>query len=113
MEQAAVELETHGYVLPTEEVKHHDIIKESTEVVVEAHETMYDRTVDKGSIMPLFLRSVPGGAQKGLLYVYDLERKDFYIYLMAHMAKAFLQERLCYPESGGHLCVSGKIQLGK
>ena len=44
--------------------------------------------------------------------MYDFEAEDFYIYMMAHMAKAFLQERLWYPESGGHLCVSGKIRWG-
>ena len=130
MEQAAVELEAMGYVLQ-QKIKHHDIYRKAPGIVVEAHRAMYDRTVDERQYA-YFSDLSRAVRRKGFLYVYDFEAEDFYIYMMAHMAKhfyhslscknalpydgsygkAFLQERLWYPESGGHLCVSGKIRWG-
>ena len=106
MEQAAVELEAMGYVLQ-QKIKHHDIYRKAPGIVVEAHRAMYDRTVDERQYA-YFSDLSRAVRRKGFLYVYDFEAEDFYIYMMAHMA-SILQERLWYPESGGHLCVSGKF----
>ena len=123
MEQAAVELEAMGYVLQ-QKIKHHDIYRKAPGIVVEAHRAMYDRTVDERQYA-YFSDLSRAVRRKGFLYVYDFEAEDGirhrvwivgggrFLYLHdGSYGKAFLQERLWYPESGGHLCVSGKIRWG-
>ena len=87
MEQAATELETMGYVLQ-QKIRHHDIYRKAPGIVVEAHRAMYDRTVDKRQYA-YFSDLSRAVRRKGFLYVYDFEAEDFYIYMMAHMAKHF------------------------
>ena len=87
MEQAAVELEAMGYVLQ-QKIKHHDIYRKAPGIVVEAHRAMYDRTVDERQYA-YFSDLSRAVRRKGFLYVYDFEAEDFYIYMMAHMAKHF------------------------
>lgn len=87
MEQAAAELETMGYVLQ-QKIRHHDIYRKAPGIVVEAHRAMYDRTVDKRQYA-YFSDLSRAVRRKGFLYVYDFEAEDFYIYMMAHMAKHF------------------------
>lgn len=110
MEQAAVELEAMGYVLQ-QKIKHHDIYRKAPGIVVEAHRAMYDRTVDKRQYA-YFSDLSRAVRRKGLLYVYDFDGGRFLYLHDGSYGKAFLQERLWYPESGGHLCVSGKIRWG-
>lgn len=90
MEQAAVELEAMGYVLQ-QKIKHHDIYWKAPGIVVEAHRAMYDRTVDERQYA-YFSDLSRAVRRKGFLYVYDFEAEDFYIYMMAHMAKHFTRE---------------------
>lgn len=87
MEQAAAELERMGYVLE-QKIKHHDIYRKAPGIVVEAHRAMYDRTVDERQYA-YFSDLSRAVRRKGFLYVYDFEAEDFYIYMMAHMAKHF------------------------
>ena len=87
MEQAAAELEAMGYVLQ-QKIKHHDIYRKAPGIVVEAHRAMYDRTVDERQYA-YFSDLSRAVRRKGFLYVYDFEAEDFYIYMMAHMAKHF------------------------
>ena len=87
MEQAAVELEAMGYVLQ-QKIKHHDIYRKAPGIVVEAHRAMYDRTVDERQYA-YFSDLSRAVRRKDFLYVYDFEAEDFYIYMMAHMAKHF------------------------
>lgn len=87
MEQAAAELEAMGYVLQ-QKIKHHDIYRKAPGIVVEAHRVMYDRTVDERQYA-YFSDLSRAVRRKGFLYVYDFEAEDFYIYMMAHMAKHF------------------------
>ena len=87
MEQAAEELQDMGYVLQ-QKIKHHDIYRKAPGIVVEAHRAMYDRTVDERQYA-YFSDLSRAVRRKGFLYVYDFEAEDFYIYMMAHMAKHF------------------------
>ena len=87
MEQAAEELQDMGYVLQ-QKIKHHDIYRKAPGIVVEAHRAMYDRTVDERQYA-YFSDLSRAVRRKGFLYVYDFETEDFYIYMMAHMAKHF------------------------
>ena len=87
MEQAAAELESMGYVLQ-QKIKHHDIYRKDPGIVVEAHRAMYDRTVDEKQYT-YFSDLSRAVRRKGFLYVYDFEPEDFYVYMMAHMAKHF------------------------
>lgn len=87
MDQAAAELEALGYVLQ-QKIKHHDIYRKAPGVVVEVHRAMYDRTVDERQYA-YFSDLSRAVRRKGFLYVYDFEAEDFYIYMMAHMAKHF------------------------
>lgn len=87
MEQAEAELERMGYTL-RQKIKHHDIYDKNPGIVVEAHRSMYDRTVDEKQYA-YFSDLSRAVRRKGYLYVYDFEPEDFYIYMMAHMAKHF------------------------
>lgn len=86
-EQAATELEAMGYVLQ-QKIKHHDIYRKAPGIVVEAHRAMYDRTVDEKQYA-YFSDLSRAVRRKGFLYIYDFEPEDFYIYMIAHMAKHF------------------------
>ena len=87
MEQAEAELTGMGYVLQ-QKIKHHDIYRKAPGIVVEAHRAMYDRTVDERQYA-YFSDLSRAVRRKGYLYVYDFEAEDFYIYMIAHMAKHF------------------------
>ena len=87
MKQAAQLLEEKGYTL-VRSIKHHDIYKKPPFMVVEAHKVMYDKTVDGGQYK-YFSNFSKAVLQEGKKYTYDFNREDFYIYMMAHMAKHF------------------------
>lgn len=87
MKKAAQLLEEKGYTL-LRSIKHHDIYKKEPFMVVEAHKVMYDKTVD-GEQHKYFSNFSKAVLQEGKKYTYDFNREDFYIYMMAHMAKHF------------------------
>ena len=87
MEQAEEELTRRGYVL-LQRIRHHDIYRKAPGIIVEAHKSMYDRTVDERQYA-YFTDLSRVVRRKGYLYLYDFEPEDFYIYMMAHMAKHF------------------------
>lgn len=76
-----------GYTL-SQDIKHHEIYVKKPFMVVEAHRAMYDRTVDENQYQYFsdFSRAI---LREGCLYTYDFNREDFYVYLIAHMAKHF------------------------
>lgn len=87
MEKAEDELKEMGYTLH-QAIKHHDIYVKAPLMVVEAHRAMYDKTVDNNQYdyFSDFSKTV---LQDGCSYTYDFKTEDFYIYMMAHMAKHF------------------------
>lgn len=87
MEQAREILMGNGYDL-TKEIKHHDIYMKKPFMVVEAHRVLYDKTVD-GEQYRYFSSFSKAKLREGFQYTYDFNKEDFYVYMMAHMAKHF------------------------
>ena len=86
-DKAAEELKSMGYVLD-ESIKHHDIYKKLPHMVVEAHRAMYDKTVDYTQY-EYFSNLSKAVLREGCSYIYDFTTEDFYLYMIAHMAKHF------------------------
>lgn len=76
-----------GYSL-AQSIKHHDIYYKNPFMVVEVHRSMYDKTVD-GNQYDYFKSFEKAILKDGQKYTYDFNREDFYIYMIAHMAKHF------------------------
>lgn len=87
MEKAAGILEKMGYVL-LRSVKHHDIYVKRPYMVVEAHRAMYDKTVDEKQYR-YFSDLSKAQLKEGHSYTYEFRPEDFYVYMLAHMAKHF------------------------
>ena len=87
MKQAKRILLERGYEL-TQEIKHHDIYMKRPYMVVEAHRVLYDKTVD-GQQYRYFSGFSKAKLRDGYQYTYDFGKEDFYVYMMAHMAKHF------------------------
>lgn len=76
-----------GYTL-SQSVKHHDIYYKPPFLIVEAHRAMYDKTVD-GNQYDYFKNFDRAIVKEGKKYTYDFGKEDFYVYMIAHMAKHF------------------------
>ena len=69
-------------------IKHHDIYIKKPFMVVEMHRAMYDKTVD-GNQFDYFKSFEKAVLREGKKYTYDFNKEDFYVYMIAHMAKHF------------------------
>lgn len=71
-----------------ERESHHDIFLKQSVLMVEVHRCLYDAKVDGGqsSYFGTFERS---HRKEGYKATYELSKEDFYIYMIAHMAKHF------------------------
>lgn len=80
-------LQEMGYSLK-QSIKHHDIYHKPPFMAVEVHRSMYDKTVDSNQYKYFsgFTKSI---LRDGMQYTYDFTIEDFYVYMMAHMAKHF------------------------
>lgn len=87
MEKAATELQDMGYSLH-KSIHHHDIYTKYPYMIIEAHRAMYDKTVDKNQY-EYFTNFSKAQLMENHKYTYDFNAEDFYIYLIAHMAKHF------------------------
>ncbi|MBR4146143.1 MAG: nucleotidyltransferase family protein [Lachnospiraceae bacterium] len=76
-----------GYTL-AQSIKHHDIYFKKPFMIVEVHRAMYDRTVD-GNQYDYFKSFDKVVLREGKKYTYDFNKEDFYVYMIAHMAKHF------------------------
>lgn len=87
MEKATAELQDMGYSL-AKSIKHHDIYTKPPFMAIEAHRAMYDRTVDTNQYdyFSDFTRAMP---IENSGCTYNFNDNDFYIYMLAHMAKHF------------------------
>ena len=86
MERADVLLREQGYTL-LQAIRHHDVYRKDG-IILEAHRAMYDRTVDERQYA-YFADLSRARLREGYQYIYDFGCEDFYIYLIAHMAKHF------------------------
>lgn len=87
MEAAGKIMRDMGYSL-VQSIKHHDIYSKKPFMVVEVHRAMYDKTVD-GNQYDYFKSFEKAVLKDGKKYTYDFNREDFYVYMIAHMAKHF------------------------
>lgn len=80
-------LKDRGYQLYRAE-RHHDVYTKAPYMVVEAHRSMYDKTVDKKQYK--YFESFRRTKRKeNCQYTYVFEKEDFYIYMISHIAKHF------------------------
>ncbi len=87
MKKAGDKLVELGYAKYGEAI-HHDEYYKQPYMFVEAHCAMYDKNTDVGQYdyFKSFSRAV---LREGMKYTYDFNHNDFYVYLLAHMAKHF------------------------
>ena len=88
-EKAEGILNGEGYT-KIQEVKHHAVFSKKPYLILEAHWSLYDKNVDKGQYLYYKdnFRAVP---VPGTQYTYDFSKEDFYVYMIAHMAKHFYE----------------------
>lgn len=71
-------------------VKHHVVFRKPPMLVVEAHWSLYEKSVDK--VQYLYyqetFRAVPSADCN---YTYEFSKEDFYVYMISHMAKHFYE----------------------
>ena len=76
-----------GYSL-SQSIKHHDIYYKRPFMIVEVHRSMYDKTVDANQY-DYFKSFEKAVLKENKNYTYDFNKEDFYVYMIAHMAKHF------------------------
>lgn len=86
-ESAALVLNDMGYILNSS-IKHHDIYVKKPYMVVEAHKSLYDKSVD-GAQYKYFVGFDKAVVREGCAYTYGFTNEDFYVYMIAHAAKHF------------------------
>lgn len=87
MDAAGKIMRDMGYTL-AQSIKHHDIYSKKPFMIVEVHRAMYDKTVD-GNQYDYFKSFEKAVLIDGKKYTYDFNKEDFYVYMIAHMAKHF------------------------
>lgn len=73
-----------------QEIKHHAIFTKKPYLVLEAHWALYDKNVDKGQYQ-YFKDNFRAVQVPGTKYTYEFSKEDFYVYMIAHMAKHFYE----------------------
>jgi hypothetical protein len=82
-------VEEMGFTL-LESVKHHDIYVKAPFLIIELHHTLYDKDIDKIQY-EYFKNEKNLTAKEGKKYALQFSTEDFYVYLIAHMAKHFYE----------------------
>ncbi len=89
LDRAKKVVEEMGFTL-YKSINHHDIYKKPPMLVIELHHTLYDKDVDK--IQYEYFKSEKSLIVKeGKSYALQFNTEDFYVYLIAHMAKHFFE----------------------
>ncbi len=87
MEAAADILKQRGYYLE-ETMEQHDVYIKKPYMCIEVHSALYDRKVDE--IQYEYFKDLSKRVlREGHRYTYDFSKEEFYVYMMAHMAKHF------------------------
>ncbi len=89
LNRAKKEVEDMGFTLH-KSVKHHDIYIKPPLLVIELHHALYDRDVDRTQY-EYFKDEKELEAKEGKKYALQFNTEDFYVYLIAHMAKHFYE----------------------
>ncbi len=69
-------------------IRHHDVYVKKPYMCVEVHRALYDKNVDKAQY-EYFKDISKRQLREGYRYTYDFTKEDFYVYMLAHMAKHF------------------------
>lgn len=72
------------------EIKHHAVYEKLPFIVLEAHWDLIDKSVDKNQHVH-FKNECIGVLKPDKRYEYEFSKEDFYIYMIAHMAKHFYE----------------------
>lgn len=70
-------------------VKHHAIFTKKPGIMVEVHWCLFDENVDHKQFM--YFKNFRSNLKEGFKYTYEFSKEDFYIYMLAHMAKHFFE----------------------
>ncbi|WP_029233680.1 nucleotidyltransferase domain-containing protein [Butyrivibrio sp. VCB2006] len=70
-------------------IKHHMIFTKDPGVLVEVHWTLFDQNADKAQ--HLYFKDLRANLAVGKKYTYEFSKEDFYVYMIAHMAKHFFE----------------------
>ena len=89
MDRAKKVVEEMGFTL-YESVKNHDIYMKPPLLMIELHHALYDKDVDKNQY-EYFKNEKYLNAKEGKKYALQFGAEDFYVYLIAHMAKHFYE----------------------
>lgn len=89
LNRAKIVVEEMGFNL-VESVKHHDIYRKSPFLIIELHHELYDKDVDKIQY-DYFKNEKHLIAKEGRKYALQFSAEDFYVYLIAHIAKHFYE----------------------
>lgn len=73
-----------------EEVKHHAVYKKAPFVILEVHWDLIDKSVDSNQYT-YFKQENRSTLKPGKQYEYEFDREQFYVYMIAHMAKHFYE----------------------
>ncbi len=77
----------NGYSFLRKEI-HHDIYRKPPYTIIEVHHALYDKHVDKEQF-DYFKSFERAHTSEGYKYTMSFSLEDFYIYMIAHMAKHF------------------------
>lgn len=89
LKRAKKVVEEMGFTLH-ESVKHHDIYMKAPFLIIELHHALYDKDVDKNQY-EYFKNAEHLIVKEGKKYALQFSTEDFYVYLIAHMAKHFYE----------------------
>lgn len=89
MEKAKLVMQELGLVLK-KSVKHHDVYTKPPFLAVELHWALYDKNVDN-NLFEYFKNTNNLRQKKGSSYALEFLPEDFYVYMIAHMAKHFYE----------------------
>ncbi|MBP3817727.1 MAG: nucleotidyltransferase family protein [Butyrivibrio sp.] len=89
LDRAAEVLESMGF-LNHGLKKHHMIFSKDKKLVVEVHWCLFDENV--GQIQHMYFKdNFRARLKEGTGYTYEFSKEDFYVYMIAHMAKHFFE----------------------
>lgn len=71
-----------------EKEEHHDVYQRNGLVILELHRSLYTENIDKTQY-DYFLSFARTQKREGYEYSVDFTREDFYVYMIAHMARHF------------------------
>lgn len=89
LDRAKKVVEEIGFTL-YESVKHHDIYMKAPFLIIELHHALYDKDVDKNQY-EYFKKGKQLIEKVGNKFALQFGTEDFYVYLIAHMAKHFYE----------------------